>query len=256
MIELIHGDSLIALTKIEENSIDLTVTSPPYDNLRTYNGNNAQWGESVWKSVIEELYKVTKEGGVVVWVVGDATIKGSETGTSFKQALWAMECGFNLHDTMIYKTNKPPMNDRRYQSCYEYMFILSKGKLNTFNGIRTNSIHPNVKNSGGHRKTTGETTITRRKNNRTAPTKIKENIWYLPRSSRSGDEYSRKHPATFPEQLAHDHIISWSNKGDIVLDPFMGSGTTGKMAKQLGRNFIGIELDKDYYEIAKKRIGL
>lgn len=136
---LLHGDCLELMKDIEDNSIDLTVTSPPYDNLRTYNGNNAQWGEHVWKQVIAELYRLTKQGGVVVWVVGDATIKGSETGNSFKQALWAMECGFNLHDTMIW--NKGSFTavgalKYRYAQVFEYMFVLTKGNLGTFNPIK------------------------------------------------------------------------------------------------------------------------
>jgi DNA modification methylase len=258
MIELINDNAEIALCKIPENSIDLTVTSPPYDNLRTYNGNNTLWSESVYKSIIEELYSVTKPGGVVVWVVGDATIKGSETGTSLKQALWAMECGFNLHDTMIYQKNSypfPPSN--RYYQQFEYMFVFSKGTPNTFNGLRQKT---------KWQKKTSEVSTTRNADGQTVAMKyekgkkdrLKDNVWlfntgYM-RSSK--DKESFKHSATFPEKLAHDHIISWSNEGDTVLDPFMGSGTTGKMAKQLGRNFIGIELDKEYYKLAKKRINL
>ena len=255
MIQLINDDALIALTKLEENSIDLTVTSPPYDNLRTYNGNNAQWGEPVWKSIIEELYTVTKEGGVVVWVVGDATIKGSETGTSFKQALWAMECGFKLHDTMIWnKEFIVPKPSNRYENSMEYMFVFSKGKPKTVSLIKDKL------NKGFGRKITGN-----KKNELGESIKLhgacngktvaefgtRHNVWLLD-TARGRKEYS--HPAPFPEKLAHDHILSWSNEGDTVLDCFMGSGTTGKMAKQLGRNFIGIELDETYYNIAKERI--
>lgn len=256
MIELINDDALIALTKLEENSIDLTVTSPPYDNLRTYNGNNAQWGEPVWKSIIEELYTVTKVGGVVVWVVGDATIKGSETGTSFKQALWAMECGFRLHDTMIYrKSNRPPLNHPRYEQEFEYMFVFSKEKPKTVNLLVTRCLNAGKINSGTTRNS-GSDTLTK-KHGAGKPykdTKPLGNIWgYAVGTERDN---KGRHPAVFPEQLAHDHIISWSNEGDTVLDCFMGSGTTGKMAKQLGRNFIGIELDESYFEIAKARITI
>jgi len=257
MINLINDNAEIALCKIPENSIDLTVTSPPYDNLRTYNGNNAMWSESLWKSIIEELHKVTKPGGVVVWVVGDATIKGSETGTSFKQALWAKECGFRLHDTMIYQKNSYPFPPRnRYYQQFEYMFVFSKGSPNTFNGLRQET---------KWQKKTSEISTTRNANGDTVAMKyekgkkdrLKDNVWpfntgYMRSST---DKESFKHSATFPEKLAHDHILSWSNEGDTVLDPFMGSGTTGKMAKQLNRNFTGIEIDKDYFEIAKKRIG-
>jgi len=254
-IELINDDCLMALTKIEKDSIDLTVTSPPYDNLRTYNGNNALWGEHVWKAVIQDLFRVTKQGGVVVWVVGDATIKGSETGTSFKQALYFKEIGFNLHDTMIYSSAKPPLTHNRYEQEFEYMFVLSKGKLKTFNPIKIRCLNAGKKSGGTIRKT-GNELLEKNKPGKVNSLKISGNIWrFNTGNTSSSDRISFKHPAIFPEKLAEDHIISWSNDGDTVLDPFMGSGTTGKMAKQLGRNFIGIELDKEYFEIAKKRIG-
>ena len=252
-MKLIHGDCREYLFTCELDSIDLTVTSPPYDNLRTYN-NSSTWGWAEFAAVAAGLWRVTKPGGVVVWVVGDATIKGSETGTSFKQALAFKEIGFNLHDTMIYQTNKPPMHNHRYQAESEYMFVFSKNKPKAFNPILIPSLHPGVRHTGGHRTKNGIKTIHERKQDRTAENKIKGNIWYMPRSSKSGDVFSREHPATFPEQLANDHIISWSNEGDTVFDPFMGSGTTGKMAKQLNRDFIGIEIDKEYFEIAKQRI--
>ena len=137
MIDLKCGDCLELMKTMKDNCIDLTVTSPPYDNLRTYKGNINQWNFDKFKEIAKELYRITAEGGVVVWVVGDATIKGSETGTSFKQALWFKECGFNLHDTMIYaKTNPIPQNHNRYEQCFEYMFVFSKGKPNTFNPIK------------------------------------------------------------------------------------------------------------------------
>lgn len=251
--ELIHGDCLEEMKKIPDGSIDITVTSPPYDNLRTYNGNNALWGEHVWKAVIKDLFRVTKQGGVVVWVVGDATIKGSETGTSFKQALWAKECGFNLHDTMIW--NKGGFSAvgalaTRYAPVYEYMFVWSKGTPQTFKPIKDHKTK-----HGGNR---ASGTI-RCKDGKTKPMSkvmtINEycqrfNIWEQPPQRQRGG-----HPAPFPEAIAHDHIISWSNEGDTVLDPFMGSGTTGKMAKNLNRNFIGIEMDEQYYKIAQERIN-
>jgi site-specific DNA-methyltransferase (adenine-specific) len=257
-VKLINNDCLIAMKDIPDGSVDLTVTSPPYDNLRTYNGNNALWGEHVWKAVIQDLYRVTKDGGVVVWVVGDATIKGSETGTSFKQALWAKDCGFNLHDTMIWckdTTQFPETN--RYYSAFEYMFIWSKGKPNTFNGIRDRKNKTaNSTVHGTERKKNGETVLKSALrlgiDRRVKPVGVRFNYWY-----QVTEKMSKKygHPAMFPYQLAHDHIISWSNEGDTVLDPFMGSGTTGVAAKNLGRNFIGIELDTDYFKIAEKRIN-
>ena len=125
------ADNVIFMKEnIPSNFIDLTVTSPPYDNLRAYNGYS--WD---FESVAQELYRITKDGGVVVWVVGDATIKGSETGTSFKQALYFKEIGFKLHDTMIYQSDKPPLTHNRYEQKFEYMFVFSKGRPKTFNPI-------------------------------------------------------------------------------------------------------------------------
>jgi len=229
---------------MEDSTIDLTVTSPPYDNLRTYKGF-----EFDWHKTIEELYRVTKEGGVLVWVVGDATIKGSETGTSFKQALWAMECGFNLHDTMIYKKpNCYAFDSRqgRYKNVWEYMFVFSKGKPKTHNLIKDKPVKSKGKifNSTKGRDKKGNL----RKNNHILAKdfQVRYNIWKF-----SNDARGTKHPAIFPEQLAHDHIISWSNEGDTVYDPFLGSGTTAKIAKQLNRKYIGSEISKEYCDIAE-----
>ena len=254
-MKLMLGDCLERMKEIPDGSVDLTVTSPPYDNLRSYNGNNEQWNEEAWKAVIAELYRVTKDGGVVVWVVGDATVKGSETGTSFKQALWAIECGFNLHDTMIYK--KTGGGARGSNLCYwqnfEYMFIFSKGRPKTINLIKdkVNST-AGKRNSGVNgRGKNGEQRF--KKVTRTAEFGKRENVWVIAAGNNTSDDKT-DHPAVFPESLANDHIISWSNSGNVVLDPFMGSGTTGKLAVKLGREFIGIELDEGYFEIAKKRI--
>ena len=252
-IDLRQGDCLEVMKDIPDGSIDLTVTSPPYDNLRTYNGNIEQWSFEKFQGIAKELYRVTKQGGVVVWVVGDATMNGSESGTSFKQALYFMSIGFNLHDTMIYrKLNPIPLTHNRYEQAFEYMFILSKGKPNTFNPIKipckTAGTVYNIKRpkaiSEASKRDRDEIMTT---NN----TKYKDNIFEYCVGKKQG---TQTHPAPFPEDLANDHIISWSNEGDVVLDPFMGSGTTGKMALLNNRNFIGIELDEEYFEIAKKRI--
>lgn len=243
------------MKEIDAGSVDLTVTSPPYDNLRTYNGNNTLWGERVWKDVIAELFRVTKSGGVVVWIVADATINGSETGTSFRQALHAMECGFNLHDTMIWA--KPTFSAvgalrTRYAPVFEYMFVFSKGYISTFNPIkdRLNKSFGQVRRGPTIRGADGK--MIKNKDAEIRQFGQRFNIWEVATVSQKGDAV---HPAPFPEALARDHIISWSNPGDTVLDPFMGSGTTGKMAAQLGRRFIGIELDPEYFAIAKARIN-
>lgn len=247
-IQLMQGDCLERMKEIPDGSIDLTVTSPPYDNLRIYNGNISQWNFEKFKAIAEQLWRVTKDGGVVVWVVGDATIKGSETGSSFRQALYFKDLGFNLHDTMIYQTSKPPMNDRRYQQCFEYMFVFSSGKPKSFNPIQEKCKYAGKKADGTYYNADGSMKK-RSIVGAVHDTKPKENIWRIVERGKS-----KGHPAIFPYQLAHDHILSWSNECDTVLDPFMGSGTTGLACKQTGRNFIGIELDPTYFAIAKGRI--
>lgn len=252
--KLILGDCLDKMKDIADNSIDLAVTSPPYDNLRTYDGAIDGWSFEKFQGIARELYRITKRGGVVVWVVADATIKGSETGTSFKQALYFMECGFNLHDTMIYKKSNPiPQNHNRYEQCFEYMFVFSKGKPSTFNPIKVNTKLAGKSFDWGGRKTKMDDKQCRRHRDsdiiEVSPTKNKNNIFeYSVGGGKTG------HPAVFPEALANDHIISWSNKGDVILDPFMGSGTTGKMAILNDRNFVGIELNEEYFKIAERRI--
>lgn len=263
-IKLYQGDCLEVMDRLiaEGFKVDLVVTSPPYDNLRTYN-NSSVWNFDVFKKVADRLFKIVKDGGVVVWVAGDATIKGSETGTSFRQALYFKQLGFNLHDTMIYDKGNCPFPDKtRYYQVFEYMFVFSKGKPKTFNSIcdRKNKCGGEKIQSTTLRQKDGSLKKTSAELNNTGR-RIKEygcrfNIWAISpgKGKSTQDTYAFEHPAIFPEQLANDHIISWSNENDIVFDPFMGSGTTGKMCKLLNRNFIGVEIDKKYFEIAKKRI--
>jgi DNA modification methylase len=249
--QLMQGDSAEVLRTLPDGCIDLTVTSPPYDNLRTYNGYSFDF-----EAIAKELYRVTKQGGVVVWVVGDATVKGGETGTSFRQALFFKECGFNLHDTMIYRKMSGPNagSVKAYRASFEYMFVFSKGSIKTTNLIKD---YPNKsagrKTFGTKRKAGGHT----EKYYFEVPDfSIRPNVWDIDAGymRSTTDKEAFEHPAIFPESLAHDHIISWSNEGDTVLDPFLGSGTTGKMAIQTGRNFIGIEISEEYLAIAKSRI--
>lgn len=254
-IWLMQGDCLERMKEIPDGGVGLTVTSPPYDNLRNYNGNNEFWNKDVWKCVIKDLYRVTGEGGVVVWIVGDATLKGSETGASFEQALWAMQCGFNLHDTMIYKKLKiVPMDWKchRYYQEFEYMFIFSKGKPAVCNYIKVESIHAGKKTVSINRNPDGsmrEDRASKQEGRVVSGKKIKGNIWEYANHNKT------KHPAPFPEKLALDHITTWSDEDFTILDPFMGSGTTGVACVNTNRNFIGIELDQGYFDIAKQRIN-
>lgn len=250
-------DNLRGLRELPEDSIDLTVTSPPYDDLRNYNGFT--WDAS---ALIPELYRVTKPGGVVVWVVADKTKNGSETATSFRQALAFIEAGFKLHDTMIYaKHNPPPVGgNNRYFQAFEYMFVFSKGAPKTFHALtepRRNICNDKrtARNKGFTRDAAGEFTRKDVAINQDDPKR--RNVWtYLVGGGNTTDDkIAYKHPAIFPDQLAADHILSWSDPGDIVLDPFVGSGTTAKMAALNGRRYIGFDCSAEYCQIAAERIA-
>lgn len=247
-------DCIEGMKELSDASIDLTVTSPPYDNLRTYSGKINQWSFEKFQNIAEELYRITKQGGVVIWVVGDQTINGSESGTSFKQALFFKEIGFNLHDTMIYqKQNYVPLTHNRYEQEFEYMFVFSKEKPKTFNPITIPCKYAGTETWGERtvHKTndSGLVAVGKKKVN---DTKYHGNIFcYLTNKSKE----TKGHPAPFPEQLVYDHIITWSNEKDIVFDPFLGSGTTAKIAKALNRHYIGFEISEDYFSIANARIN-
>ena len=229
-----------------DDCIDLVVTSPPYDNLRTYGGHS--WD---FEGVAQQLWRIIKPGGVVVWVVNDATVDGSETGTSFRQALRFMDIGFRLHDTMIYRRQGRYPDEQRYWADFEYMFILSSGKPKSVNLIRDEK----SKRPGGGMTYSERTTKGTLKPNYSGRVchewKARSNVWDL--GVATNGTYPG-HPASFPEALARDHILSWSNEGDIVLDPFSGSGTTAKMAKLMGRRYLGIEINPEYCEIANERL--
>jgi DNA modification methylase len=251
--KIYNENCLDTMAKMPDAFIDLTVTSPPYDDLRIYNGYSFDF-----ENIAKELFRVTKQGGVVVWIVGDATVKGSETGTSFKQALYFKEIGFNLHDTMIYhKINPIPIKQNRYYPCFEYMFILSKGKPKTFNPIMRKSLSAGTKVRAKQRTGIGNNFKEPTGKNPTKEYSMEYNLWsykvgYIGQSAT--DKIAYKHPAIFPEQLANDHIISWSNENDLVYDPFMGSGTTAKMCILNNRNWIGSEISSEYCEIIEERI--
>jgi len=250
--KIINSECIEVMKELPDNSIDLTITSPPYDNLRDYKGYTFNFN-----SIAKELFRLTKDGGVVVWVVGDATIKGSETGTSFKQALYFKEIGFNLHDTMIYaKRNYIPSTHNRYEQQFEYMFVFSKGKPQKVNlQKKDNKQVGKIKGGGFIQKPDG--IRKRNKDTGVSSSSIKPNIFFynIGNMCSTKDKEAFKHPAIFPEKLAEDHIKSWSNEGDTVLDPMCGSGTTCKMAMLNNRNFIGIEISKEYCEIANKRLA-
>ena len=246
------GDCVSLMKELPDNCIDLTVTSPPYDNLRTYKGFTFDY-----QSVIQELYRITKPGGIVVWVVGDSTTNGSESGSSFRQALYFMDTGFKLHDTMIYEKNSSAFpasrTSKRYTQIFEYMFVFCKGKIR--NDITLLCDKPNKwaghTNWGNNTQYDKEGNLKQTNNIKPVPDfSLRNNSWKYS----GGFNDKTGHPAVFPEQLAQDHILSWSNEGDIVLDPFMGSGTTAKMAVLNNRYYIGFDISEEYCKIAQNRI--
>jgi DNA modification methylase len=251
MSEIICGDSHDVLAKMAPDSVDLVVTSPPYDNLRRYASRvNAT-------DIAESLLRVVKPGGVVVWVIGDQTLTGSETGTSFDHALRFIKAGWRLHDTMIYRKGNPvPLTSNRYQPEFEYMFVFARGKPKTVNLLREPckyagqmpcATRSHQRGGGPLRKLDGN-------GKPIASTKPRGNVWTYVSGNFSDGRRGVKHPATFPRELATDHILSWSNAGDVVLDPFAGSGTTLLAAQALGRVPMGIEIDPQYCELIRSRL--
>ena len=253
----IYNENCInTMQRMDDNFIDLTITSPPYDNLRDYKGYTFDF-----ESIAKELYRITKEGGVLVWVVGDQVIDNSETGTSFRQALYFKEIGFNLHDTMIYqKTGIPFPGKNRYNQIFEYMFIFSKGKPKTFNPLyKKNKTFGTSDGSIRRHRTRRDTNGDLIKSNTNSKIKeygLKDNIWIITSGycKSTKDKLAFNHPATYPEKLVKDHIYTWSNEGDLIYDPFMGSGTTAKAAHHLDRKWIGSEISKEYTDLANKRL--
>jgi site-specific DNA-methyltransferase (adenine-specific) len=279
--KIYNENCLDTMGKMKPDFIDLTVTSPPYDNLRDYKGYSFEF-----EKIAKELYRVTKPGGVIVWVVGDSIIDGSESLTSFKQAIYFKELGFNIHDTMIYQKAGPRFPEKiRYSQIFEYMFVISKGKPSKTHIIKD---RPNKwagwTNWGGNSIRSKDGNLIEKEDcKRYGKFGYRFNAWtsdeildeddlmlymsgekYEPRYNISRyangfgfgtkDKSAYKHSAIFPEKLAEDHIISWSDEGDVVYDPFMGSGTTAKMSILLNRSYIGSEISSEYADGATKRL--
>lgn len=244
---------LDTMNNMNDNTIDLTVTSPPYDDMRAYNGNNM----IQFQEIALELFRVTNSGGVVVWIIGDQTVKGNESGTSFKHALYFKEIGFNLFDTMIYQ--KKPRgavgSNKTYWQTFEYMFVLSKGEPKTINLICDRENKDSREGDSGTKRLHDGTLL---KLNRGGYGKFgrRTNVWEynVGKGHSSTDNFAYEHPAIFPESLAKDHILSWSNEGDLIYDPFLGSGTTAKVCKMNNRDFIGSEINPEYVKIAEERL--
>jgi len=243
--KIYNEDCLKTMERMPDGFVDLTITSPPYDDLRDYKGYFFDF-----EKIAKELYRITKDGGCVVWVVGDATCNGNESGTSFKQALYFKEVGFNLHDTMIW--HKPNSfnfgSNNCYRQSFEYMFVFSKGKISKINLIKDVPAKLAGKKVKGARKhANGDRDIV--PDFIVSDYKKRDNVWHIPVGTQNNN-----HPAIFPEELVNDHILSWSKEGDLIYDPMVGSGTVAKMALINKRNFIGSEISKEYCNEANKRI--
>lgn len=264
MNQILLGNSVELMKNLDGGIVDLTVTSPPYDNLRTYNGkikDNVKFEDGFSFPFVEmarELYRITKLGGVLVWVVNDQVKNGGETGSSFRQALKFMEIGFTLYDTMIYHKNGAPFPETgRYSQVFEYMFVFSKGKPKTVNLLKDK---PNrwagYTNFGDPSKRSKEGDLNKVEKFAVADFGTRYNVWYIinGKGYSSKDDFAHEHPAIFPESLAEDHILSWSNEGDLILDPMCGSGTTLKMAKMNNRNYLGIDINEDYVALSNRRV--
>jgi DNA modification methylase len=247
--KIYNENCLDTMAKMPSNYVDMVLTSPPYDDLRQYEGYNFSF-----EPIANELYRILKPDGIIIWVVGDKTENGTETGTSFKQALYFKEIGFNLHDTMLYYKNNPmPTAGKRYHQHFEYMFAFTKGSPKTFNPIKESTKYKGLANMKNRGKT-GE--LNYEKVMRTNEKKIGNVFFYsIGGGISTKDKIAYQHPAIFPEQLAYDQIYTWTNEGDIVYDCFMGSGTTAKVAGLMHRNWIGSEISKEYVQIAKQRLA-
>lgn len=249
--EIIYGDAVDVMQKLPSDCIDLVVTSPPYDELRNYNGYAFNF-----EAIARGLFRVMKNGGVFVWVVGDKINKGNRSLTSFKQALFFQSLGFNVHDVMIYrKKNTPFMRSNAYTNCYEFMFVFTKCSPKTFNPLKTKTVRQGEEMLPFNKKSDG---INKKIKAELKPEKTLTNIWEyaVGLHGSTSDKIAFQHTAIFPERLAEDHILSWTKSGDIVFDPMCGSGTTCKMAKKNGRLYIGCDISKEYVDLAKKRLSM
>lgn len=249
-----HCKAETLLNALPTGCVDLIVTSPPYDNLRTYNGFT--WD---FETIAHQSYRVLKPGGVLVWVVGDATINGSETLTSMRQALYFKDVvGFNAWDTMIWQKDTPLQirGSERYAPVFEFMFVFSKGKVHTFNPLQRKNAYAGTLAKSSRRQRNGKNVVYKDRSavNDESPL---SNVWYIAAgfNCTTKDTEAFQHPAMFPEKLAERHILTWSNPGDLVLDYFMGSGTTAKMARKNGRHYLGCDLSAEYVEIARQRLA-
>lgn len=249
---IVCGDNTEVLSGFPAECVDLVVTSPPYDDLRTYGGHS--WN---FETLAAQLVRVLKPGGVIVWVVADKTEDGSESGTSMRQALHFMDvCGLRLHDTMVYaKSNYVPLTHNRYEQAWEYCFVMSKGKPSRWNPLTIPTAFAGAKKSRrGAKGSNGQSVRERAEFTIVSENRLRSNVWEYMVGHQKQVE-TGTHPAPMPDELAKDVVASWSNPGDVILDPFAGSGTTLKAAKELNRQWCGIEINPEYCAIAEARLS-
>ncbi len=253
--KIYHENCIDTLQRLPDDTIDMTITSPPYDDLRVYNGYHFPV-----EGIAKALFAKTKPGGVVLWVVGDRTVNGDETLTSFKHAFAFREAGFNIHDTMIYAKNNPIPSDcgKRYRQCFEYMFCFSKGRPKTFNGLTEPTKSAGQKIKAFRITEVGRGNLPDEDIGREIKTqrKVGNIFFYNVGTSSSRDKIAFEHPAIFPEKLVEDQIRTWTNQGDLVYDCFMGSGTTAKTAYLLDRQWLGSEISAEYVALAERRVAI
>ena len=251
-IDIYNEDCRDTMRRMKEEGIkvDLVVCSCPYDDLRFYS-HSSSWNFEIFKEIAQLLYDITADGGVVCWNVSDATHDGGRTGTSFRQALYFMECGFKLYDNIIWEKNKcafpASRKGKRYTNIYENIFVFTKGKIKTANLIcdKPNKYY-GCTNWGANTSYNKEGELIKTNDIKPVPEfSPRTNVWKI---NVGFNVNEGKHPAVFPYQLPNDCILTWSNEYDLVFDPFTGSGTTAAAAYRNHRRFIGSEIDKTYFK--------
>lgn len=251
--QVINTDNRKGLKSLPDDSIPLTVTSPPWDDVRIYgDGTLTPWNANVFREVADQLWRVTAQGGVVCWHVGEQIQNGSESGTSSEQRLYFRDLGFRLWQTLIVETMAGHTHKHRYGGAIQYIFVLTKGKPKTVNLLRdrpnkhAGNVHGFFKRDA-HGKIHSQTQVV------VAEYGVRGPVWkYFPRKAK--DEEARQHPAPMDETISRDLIRSFSEPGNLVLDPFAGSGTTLKWAMTFGRYYLGFEAVEEYFQLAKRRL--
>jgi len=231
-IELYQGDCIELMQSLKPNSIDLIFADPPYNlsgenNLTVKSGKIAVCDKGGWDVIenihefnekwIKECIRILSDKGTI-WISGTLHNHPSIGVVLKKLNLWI------INDVIWYKKNAPPLfSKNRFVPSTELIWVASKSKKYYFDYLTAKKI-----NAG----------------------KQMKNIWEI-----NAEKHKTKHPTEKPEPLLERIILIGTKEGDTILDPFMGSGTTGVVAKRLKRNFIGYEINKEYFEIAKARIG-